>query len=181
MNEIQAMAQRLASLGGDLSEAQTSAANAPTEVANPCETDNGDAVPAVMTGNDRMLERGGSRILLRNDGVIIVDARQKGGPIRIQSGGKGAVITANGATITIGADGKTIQMTCDTLVISAVKSILLDSPAVRLAGRAARAVLGDPLMAWLFGHTHPVAGTATLAPNAKPPLSTVLSDNVTLS
>lgn len=137
----------------------------PREVpADPGDDDSDGAHPATTDDDDHFLEHFGNRIVLYKDGGIRIDTRAAG-PIQIQAGSGGARITAGGAIVDVGAEGKSVVVTADTVV---------------LAGRAAHAILGEPAIEFLLSHRHVETGGETLPPTGAPSPGDLLSDAVVL-
>ena len=69
----------------------------------------GAAVPAQSTGRDFSFEEHGVRILVREDGEVIVDTRAAGG-VRVQASSSGVRLTASGAIVDVGKGGNVVDV-----------------------------------------------------------------------
>jgi hypothetical protein len=90
----------------------------PTEVddspeTSPADSTDGAAVSATGKGASRYIEAGGTRIVLRNDGSVVIDSRDGGGAVYVQAGAKGVRLVAGGAEMKVGDGENAVAVTAD--------------------------------------------------------------------
>lgn len=85
---------------------------------SPADSADGNNVSATGKGAARYIEAGGTRIVLRNDGSVVIDTRDGGGAVFVQAGASGVRLLASGAEMRVGDGGKTVGITADEQSVS---------------------------------------------------------------